>query len=522
MFPNNNIATDICQHHHPDYSYNTHPDYSYNTDTYFPRNDDGDQICQLRPYDTELIQSGLNSEENAVAAYKGTRTIGGVSADPNKVVFNTGSLTNLVTVQTAGQIAICYCQFVGTTKCENDAYFVLAARTTIRGPIEAHSWEFSTYVVFAMEYKGFGLANENKLRIIHPDGNCDDNGGNPDRGSYAYTSLLVECPDNEKRIGAVDSDTPGDLQTQLLSSEKFGCDLRLANCRTNEIKKITVISDRQTLLEFDEAPLLDNGDTIVITGNVKCKADSYQCTAEKLAELQGIYKYADGFAEDANDSRVRDDYFVGHKVTKTEDPKKYSIPVGFKEECYPNPGGSTQCGGVGGLGVSLGRPIFEMENSIRGMAWQRISRATTQWEIKGERELQNMKVCWNYGTSVGKYVTEVGKLTLKASDPMSFAQVSMTTKKQLEIAPVMISFKSAGSMTGRAYTRANGPTQIRLLFTEITSFEIFQTDFAQSPIVDSVNEDNYLEATQAICGKLFLELWSFGQEVGDLAQEVIA
>ena len=48
------------------------------------------------------------------------------------------------------------------------------------------------------------------------------------------------------------------------------------------------------------------------------------------------------------------------------------------------------------------------------------------------------QVCWHYGSNVGKYVTEVGKLTLKASDPMSVAAVQMTTKLYNVKAPVLL------------------------------------------------------------------------------------
>ncbi|CAD7959916.1 unnamed protein product [Amoebophrya sp. A25] len=464
-----------------------------------------DALCRSTVYDSQLIQSGLNSEGNAVSAYRGTRTTGGVAADKNKMIFNTGSLTNTVQIKKAGIVAICYCQWAATTGCnDNGLYWVLAGRTTIKGPVGGESWEFSTFVVFSMEYTGFGLANENLLRIIHPDGSCTDNGGNPDRGSYAYTYLYLGCPTGCTQVGDVNSAVNGDLVTQVLSSEKFACDPHFQNCRTNEIKSITVLSDTETQIEFQEAPGLTAGDQIVLGDNIECHPQSYQCTPEKLALLKGSYNYAD---YTTNDDRATDEYIVAHKVTPdpNNDPKYFRIPLGFPKICYPNP-----CG----AGASTGRPIFNTKNGVNFGKWKRVNKALTKWEIKGERELQNMKVCWHYGSNVGKYVTEVGKLTLKASDPMGVAAVQMTTKLYNVKAPVLISFKTAGSMTGKMYTQAQGPTQIRFLFQDNTKFEVYQSDFDASPIADNALEDDMHEATQAVCGKLFIELWSNDVENG--------
>ena len=66
---------------------------------------------------------------------------------------------------------------------------MLAARLTIKGPNQALKWEFSTNVVFRLEYTGFGLSDQNKLRIISPDGKCSDNARNPDKGELIVVAL---------------------------------------------------------------------------------------------------------------------------------------------------------------------------------------------------------------------------------------------------------------------------------------------------------------------------------------------
>ena len=119
-----------------------------------------------------------------------------------------------------------------------------------------------------------------------------------------------------------------------------------------------------------------------------------------------------------------------------------------------------------------------------------------------------MRVCWHYGSVVGSFVAEVGKLTLRAPNPMEDCRVSLTTKLKNTKAPMIISFKTASATTGARYTAAAGPTQVKFLFNDISTLEAYYSDFIASSISESTSEDEMVEAKQFICGRLFKELWS--------------
>ena len=114
-------------------------------------------------YDPLYIESANGLSEDSVDNYRGKTTLTGGSADPDKYLFNAGSLSNLVTVKKAGVVAVCYCQFAATSACDKDYYWVMAARFTVKGPFEQiatnnlEPWEFSTNVVFRIEYRGYGI-----------------------------------------------------------------------------------------------------------------------------------------------------------------------------------------------------------------------------------------------------------------------------------------------------------------------------------------------------------------------------
>jgi hypothetical protein len=486
-----------------------------------------DATCASSAYSKSLVESanGL-SADTAISNYRGTTAESGAATDLDKVIFNSGDLSNMITVLKSGVIAICYCQWASATECDSDDYWVMASRLTVKGPIEQIAtnnlvpWEFSTNVVFRIEYRGYGLTSDNKLRIISADGKCSDNGSNPDKASFAYTSLRVGAPTNPTDVGSVDAAVNGDLVTQVTSSDAFQCNEFLEGCKTNDIKSIVVQDSSKTYLEFEIAPEFDDGDILTLGDNINCDPVSTVCTAEKLAQLKGVYTFADA-ENDQNNIKAPDTYIVGHKVSKVFDstsgeqlPKIYSIPIGWDDECPPALGPKATVGSDCGDGVN-GKPLFEVDyvGGRRGQ-WVRGNRAVTKWEIIGTKERANMRVCWHYGSTVGKFVQEVGKLTLTAPNPMDDCRVSLTTSLTTVRSPFVISFRTASAMTGQRYTTAQGSTQVKFLFNNINALEAYYSDYMASTIEEATGEDEITEAQQYVCGRLFRELWSDDVERG--------
>ena len=65
--------------------------------------------------------------------------------------------------------------------------------------------------------------------------------------------------------------------------------------------------------------------------------------------------------------------------------------------------------------------------------------------------------------------------------------------------------------------RPDNPT--RLVETE-RRFEVYFADIDMTPITENPAEDDRSEATQAVCGKLYRELWSDDVSYGSGAQDI--
>lgn len=450
-----------------------------------------DERCKQKVWDRDLVShSSLYLDEasdnpsSAVVKHSGRKP----SLDPDRLVFNSNSLTNTISVKLAGAVAICYCARVDSNRCVDD-WWVLASRLTIRGPTPGQSWTFSTHVVFRFDYTGWGLTKDDKMRIIPKESDCSDSFQNPN-GAYTRTDIKMQCPDPCSEVGEPLDVVNGDISSIVLADDYYMCDKQNADCRNNDIKKLVILSNKSTELEFEAPPYLETGDLITLGDNFICDPSDSTCTAERLSFLKGRYQFVD---RDDNTPDAPDEYIAGHRVTATSNPKKIEIPVG-----WPDP-----------------VPRFQVQyaNNKRGR-WTRHNRAITREEIVGTRERRELKVCWKYGAhgGQGKFVTEVGKLTLIDPNPMQACLISLTTTVKRQQAPLVLSFKTASAQTGKRYAAVQGHTQLRVFFTRTLAVDITFLDGAQ--IENNAGEDEITEARQYVCGKIFKELWSSDQELG--------
>eukprot|EP00913_Durusdinium_trenchii_P014468 g13572.t1 len=132
-------------------------------------NDDG---CALSGYNSQFSQ-GLSSEVAASTNYLGklqTQT----PPDLQKVVFNSNSFVNTITVTQAGTLAVCYCAVTVDSTCPVPSNWKLVTHLTVKGPQINQRWTFSTNVVFRFSYEGYGLTSGDTIRIISSDGKCTE------------------------------------------------------------------------------------------------------------------------------------------------------------------------------------------------------------------------------------------------------------------------------------------------------------------------------------------------------------
>lgn len=454
-----------------------------------------DAFCTSAEYDTDLLD-GLTSWEVAKASFAGTR-----SRDGQRLIFNSGDTANQVTVKRAGYIAICYCALIdeqgtnATGDCMDD-HWVFTQHITVRGPDTGQTWEVSTHVTFRLEYTGWGLSADDKIRIIPASGDCS---GDPS-GTADETAMYLECPYPCIPVGDVDSSVNGDITVLLLADNAYNCDNTNNNCYNNDIIGITVLDDHTTEVEFETSHTLSDGDHLQIGSiddNIVCSPDDpeYICNAERLGVLKGQYRLVD---RDTNDMNAPDSYIAGHAITTTSDTSKVTIQVG-----WPDP-----------------KPTFEVNyySGKRG-TWIRHNKAITAEEIMGTEEKLNMKVCWKNAersqTFPTEYIAQVGTISLIDSHELADSQVSLTTTVQGQIspyAPLIISFRTDDEQAGVRYGRVQGMTRLRVTFFQTVMLEPRFIDGLS--IDDFAGEDELSEAKQYICGKLFKEMWSSDAEFG--------
>jgi len=442
-----------------------------------------DEGCQDAPYNRDLVAWESLSATSGPLKHSGRKN----DLDPDRLVFNSMNLNNRLTVKLAGAIAICYCARVVDNVCANNQW-VLASRMTIRGPTPNQHWEFSTHVVFRFNYTGWGLSKDNMMRIIPPTSNCEDDLRDPN-GAYTETDIKMQCPDPCSEVGGPKDVVNGDISSIVLADDHYMCDNQNADCRNNDIKKMQILNNQTTELEFEAPPYLQDGDLLTLGDNFICDPTDASCTPERLSVLKGRYRYID---QVDNNENAPDEYIAGHAVTTDPtNPKKITIPVG-----WPDP-----------------VPRFQVAyaNNKRGR-WTRHNRAITKEEILGTRERKNLKVCWKFPAPLGEFVTQVGTLTLMDPNPMQACIISLMTTVKRQKAPLVLSFQTASAQTGKRYASVQGHTQLRLVFTRTLAIDIAFVDDAN--IENNAGEDEISEARQYVCGKLFKELWSSDQELG--------
>eukprot|EP00931_Biecheleriopsis_adriatica_P048558 TRINITY_DN28067_c0_g1_i1.p1 TRINITY_DN28067_c0_g1~~TRINITY_DN28067_c0_g1_i1.p1 ORF type:complete len:3244 (-),score=551.12 TRINITY_DN28067_c0_g1_i1:114-9845(-) len=453
--------------------------------------------CALSGYNSQFT-SGLSDEVAASLNYLGKRQTQ-TPPDLQKIIYNSDSFVNTITVGTAGTLAICYCAVTVDNLCIDQANWKLVSHMTIKGPKLNQRWAFSTNVVFRFSYEGYGLTSGDTLRIIAADGKCTDDNFNPNTAAFAYTALKVKCPVPCTDVGLSNSAEPGDLTTKPLADDAYRCDIANDNCETNDITSVTVIDEDTTELVFQFNHGMLTGDEVTLGDNIHCAPGDPVCTPEMLSALKGVYLFAD---HDANSGTAPDSYMATHKLFETSNKKIARISIG-----WPSPapkftiiyaGAKPEIGYIG-----------------RGGRWTHHSRAQTREEVMATAERANLRVCWRFGGNGAKYVEEVGKMTIRDPAPMLGATLSMTSFSRKVRAPMILTFTTAAGVTGLRYEQAEDSLRLKVVFTHTDLVDILYTDSEASDIpYDVPKEDDVSEASQTICGKLFLELWSADMERG--------
>eukprot|EP00435_Cladocopium_sp_Y103_P018929 s1674_g4.t1 len=147
--------------------------------------------------------------------------------------------------------------------------------------------------------------------------------------------------------------------------------------------------------------------------------------------------------------------------------------------------------------------------------WHRRNRLQTKEEIKVD-SAATVKICWGaYDGGRQQYYGEAGVLEFSAPVFMADAGVYTTTRVQGGVGMAVLSFSpSRGTTLYKAYRT---PVVVRLLFKEVDFMlepllagDPEVTALTALPTEDQVAMEIHgrMNATQSICGKLFMEMWT--------------
>eukprot|EP00928_Gymnodinium_smaydae_P006180 TRINITY_DN12156_c0_g1_i2.p1 TRINITY_DN12156_c0_g1~~TRINITY_DN12156_c0_g1_i2.p1 ORF type:complete len:3246 (-),score=521.31 TRINITY_DN12156_c0_g1_i2:104-8719(-) len=450
--------------------------------------------CQREKYSSTLVEGAWS--KFAAKTYMADIPVGTV--DRYHTFSGIGKNQQLKVTQ-AGVIALCYCAMInGKDECSSADNWLYMGKTTIRGPTGGQSWIFPTNIVVSLQVTGWGLSgcdasispandcerpNRDRLRIIDASvaGGCTASGKKP----TGYTGYKVGCPN---RVGGCRAATDQqDLYMYATTSKN-------ANAYIAGIQ----VGMKKSVLSFtgDITDHLETGSMITIESSTvkmgspgKVKADLPAESLHELYKLTGEYDFQDDPAES---------FWVSQKVSTIEvttagkttvQKNQLSIPVGWTKD-----------------------PIFTFADD-QG-EWKQRDKIYSAEEIKGTTPMPNLKVCWGIGNGgLSDYYAEAGELTFVDPPLMSSVTVSLTSKMNEVVAPVVISIDTSDNSE---YSQASGLTQLilRFLDTSSGSGKLVPRFSGQSSPTGSEPEDlanNEIAPEsmgQWVCGRLFLELWS--------------
>eukprot|EP00398_MALV-I-01_sp_L67-1_P000018 gene18-57_t len=446
-----------------------------------------------QPYQdsTDALVQGMNSQNAGVDFVCKQNPMLPDEIDKQKLVCNNGQIgRNQITIVRAGIMALCYCAKISASgECLHEDYWTMVMHWTVRGPTST-KLQFSTDINVAFTIEGFGLAATNRIRILKADAGESSCKGDP---ALSEETILVGCPGACTPMTNKDGQRAStDIVLFVKDSSHVDCDAQGQNCKNVFIETITVFNSTHTKLVFAEplatgapsGPGLETGDYITIEKNFQCNANDQVCTDEHLAVVQGRMVFADK-DYDANDAAS---YLMNaHQVTK-EDDMTYYIPVGWSA---PAPKFSI---------------IWDAVNA-QYATWTQTNKATTKQEIRATVEKSDLVLCWS-AERTNEFVQPMGLISFVNPSMMRDTMLSLTTKRINSIAPVIISFKTAtpSGDAGRQYQEGNGIMQIKILLSSVATFDIHQSD--KSALEENALENSFMVANQAICGKLFTEVWS--------------
>jgi len=446
-----------------------------------------DAECQRAQYSATLVTGPQHQQAAATYIAKVRSAATDNSIDPY-FSFSGENQDQTIKINLAGVVAVCYCAMVDQqNECE-DSDWIFTGRLTIMGPTGGQQWRFPTHVVVGLSVVGWGLNGDDRLRIIPAGSTCQDNSNDP----AGDTNFRVGCPSQDG--GCRSAGVAENIVVTALTA--IGSSVMIQSVTTQaDFSELTFSDDITDKLLPDDMITLDIG-RVMVEGKLSAAMNPSQL--HETYKLSGEYQFQDSPA----DGQERRQYIIGHRVNHVTVggevvKNKLSIPVGW---------------------ASNEAPSFTFDNG-QGH-WVRRNKVDTNVELKGKQPMSNLKLCWGRsdGSGSATYYSQAGEVTFEDPPVMASAKVSLTTKQQDSVSPVVISIETGAQRDD--YATNTGKTKLMLRFMDISDsngkliprWAGDITPTSNPPSMGANEETLPTSMAQYLCGRLFNEMWSAHEE----------
>eukprot|EP00931_Biecheleriopsis_adriatica_P048501 TRINITY_DN28018_c0_g1_i1.p1 TRINITY_DN28018_c0_g1~~TRINITY_DN28018_c0_g1_i1.p1 ORF type:complete len:3899 (-),score=525.31 TRINITY_DN28018_c0_g1_i1:23-11719(-) len=372
-----------------------------------------------------------------------------------ELVLNGGNPNFDLTVEKAGIAAVCYCEAwpFDDEACTRQEEWLLVGKFLISGPTGTQEWTLDRGMIQSLEIIGFALKDTNTVRILDEGANCDANGF--DR----VASFVRWCSAANK--GICISHGPESNATHV-------ADIPGALWRWNStdppayIESIVPASDgRGTMINFPYVPLIKVDDRIHIEDNIVPRAEHWV----RQRDLAYIVKGQE----------------IGHEAQELQNADR-RVRVEMQLDPFPE---------------------LDFHPPKQGR-WYRSNKLKVP-DIKGTKEISQLAVCW--AETPGDYFAWAGYINFVNPNYLEKITVGLTSTAQGATAPIIITFTTGDNPQ---YLAPIHSMQLRLTFTNTSTFAPMFASFEPEPFVDGEFRyaDQMHEASQSVCGRVFLELYS--------------
>ncbi|CAK9028284.1 Uncharacterized protein SCF082_LOCUS18288 [Durusdinium trenchii] len=369
-----------------------------------------------------------------------------------ELILDGGNPDHRITVLKAGVTSVCYCESWpadGRERCNRVEDWILVGKFLVSGARGNQEWTLDTGMVQSLEVEGWGLRETNTIRILERGKTCREEG-------YSQVATHVKwCSAKNKGICVMHG--PGTNETSIF-------DLPGILWRHNStdppayIYQIEAASDgRGTFLHFPVVPVIRQFDTIVIEENIVPQADHWV----RQRDLQRILRGQD----------------TGHQIVEMLNADR-TLRIEMVLDPFP-------------------QLVFTPPQEGR---WYRNNKIKVP-DIRGSEEVGNLAVCW--GERAGEYYALAGFLSFVNPNFLARITLGLTTTAVGHTAPIILNFITGDNPQ---YYLPQNSMQLRITFTNSSILAPAFVSLEEDLVQNMTYADQMHEASQSVCGRLFLEL----------------